>query len=253
MAAELPRNFPIVGPPGSGKTTLLNHLALGFAAGKAPLKLTPVLLFLREHAAAIGANPEVRLTDELNASLKDPSLKDPPPPAGWFEDRLRRGRCLVMLDGLDEVADPELRRKVVEWVERQVGIFGENRFLVSSRPNGYRDNPFSGFTVLRVLPFNRDQVERFVRNWYLANEMVAYQKDDPGVRMEADKGAKDLLARLRVSPTMQELAVNPLLLTLIATVHRYAANCRAGAWSFMRRFARCSSASGRRPAAWNWT
>jgi hypothetical protein len=39
--------------------------------------------------------------------------------------------------------------------------------------------------------------------------------------MEADKGAKDLLARLRVSPTMQELAVNPLLLTLIATVHRY--------------------------------
>ena len=103
----------------------------------------------------------------------------------------------------------------------QVGIFGANRFLVSSRPNGYRDNPLSGFKVLRVLPFNRDQVERFVRNWYLANELVAHQKDDPGVRMEAERGADDLLARLRGSSTLQELAVNPLLLTLIATVHRY--------------------------------
>ena len=57
LQAKPPRNFAIVGPPGSGKTTLLKHLALGFAAGKAPLKLTPVLLFLREHAAAIAPIP----------------------------------------------------------------------------------------------------------------------------------------------------------------------------------------------------
>ena len=126
-----------------------------------------------------------------------------------------------MFDGLDEVADPALRLKVVQWVEHHVEIFGANRFLVSSRPNGYRNNPLSGFTVLRVLPFDSKQVERFVRNWYLANELVAYQKDDPGVHMEATRGSEDLLARLRSTPTLQELAVNPLLLTLIATVHRY--------------------------------
>jgi hypothetical protein len=106
-------------------------------------------------------------------------------------------------------------------VEHQVEFLGANRFVVSSRPNGYRDNPLSGFTVLQVLPFNRDQVERFVRNWYFANEVVAHQKNDPGVRMEANKGAEDLLVRLRRTPTLQDLAVNPLLLTLIATVHRY--------------------------------
>ncbi len=100
-------------------------------------------------------------------------------------------------------------------------FLGANRFLVSSRPNGYRDNPLSGFTALQVLPFKPEKVERFVRNWYLANEVVAHQKNDPGVRMEADKGANELLDRLRRSPALQDLAVNPLLLTLIATVHRY--------------------------------
>ena len=207
-----PGNFAIVGPPGSGKTTLLKHLALSTVA----LKATPILLFLREHAAAIAANPDVKL-----AELVEASLKNLPPPAGWFAKQLTRGKCVVMLDGLDEVADAAVRKKTVRWVEKQVETLGANRFLVSSRPNGYRDNPLGGFTVLSVLPFNRTQVERFVRNWYLANEAMAHQKDDPGVRMEAERGAADLLARLESTSTLAELAVNPLLLTLIATVHRY--------------------------------
>jgi hypothetical protein len=211
-----PHNFAVIGPPGSGKTTLLKHLALLLAAGAAPVRRTPVLLFLRDHAAAISADTDIKLSELIEASLKDL-----PPPVRWFQDRLTKGKCVIMFDGLDEVADPTLRLKVVRWVEHQVELLGANRFIVSSRPNGYRDNPLSGFTALQVLPFSRKQVERFVRNWYLANEMVAHQKDDPGVRMEANKGAEDLLGRLRSSATLQDLAVNPLLLTLIATVHRY--------------------------------
>ena len=92
-----------------------------------------MLLFLRDHAVAINGNAEVNLTELIEASLKDL-----PPPPHWFEEQLSRGNCLVMLDGLDEVADPELRWKVARWVERQVEFRGGNRFLVSSRPNGYR-------------------------------------------------------------------------------------------------------------------
>ena len=195
---------------------MLKHLALLLAAQEAPIRATPVLLFLREHAAAIEANPNIKLVNIIEASLKDLC-----PPAHWFEDRLKKGRCLIMFDGLDEVAEPTQRSKVVRWVEHQVEYLGANRFLVSSRPNAYRDNPLSGFTVLQVLPFNLDQVEKFVRNWYFANEVVAHQKNDLGIRKEAENGADDLLGRLHRSSTLQDLAVNPLLLTLIATVHRY--------------------------------
>jgi hypothetical protein len=37
----------------------------------------------------------------------------------------------------DVGAEPDLRR----WVERQVEFLAANRFVVASRPNGYRDNP----------------------------------------------------------------------------------------------------------------
>jgi predicted NACHT family NTPase len=74
---------------------------------------------------------------------------------------------------------------------------------------------------LQVRPFTAKQQEEFVHNWYRANEIMSSQKDDPGVREDARRGAADLLDRLRSSNTISELAVNPLLLTMIATVHRY--------------------------------
>src|SRR5260370_26627372 len=97
----------------------------------------------------------------------------------------------------------------------------QNRFILSSRPYGYRDNPIDGTTVLEVRPFTPDQVERFVQNWYLANELKSWGQDDPGVHLRAREGAQDLLRRLHHAPALLTLAVNPLLLTMIATVHRY--------------------------------
>ena len=61
-------------------------------------------------------------------------------PPEWIEHRLNKGKCLVLLDGLDEVADPEQRQQVVQWVEQQMIAYGKNRFVVTSRPFGYRSN-----------------------------------------------------------------------------------------------------------------
>ena len=234
------QNLAIIGPPGSGKTTLLRYMALTLAGGrkrrrklKAPDKL-PIVLFLRDHAQAISAgmsetpvedNPDKGSDAGLSlaqaAQMSAVKSGKPMAPADWFEKQLEAGRCLIMLDGLDEVADLETRKQVVKWVERQMTDHGKNRFLITSRPHGYRSNPLSGVTVLQVQPFNRKQVKRFVDNWYLANEIMSFQKDDDGVRMEAEEGAEDLLKRIRGTQALSDLAVNPLLLTMIATVHRY--------------------------------
>ncbi len=126
-----------------------------------------------------------------------------------------------MLDGLDEVADPAQRKLLADWVERQMKACGQNRFIITSRPFGYRDNPLEGVTVFEVRSFTHAQIQRFVHNWYLANEVMSMQKDDPGVRLAAKQGADDLLKRISSNGALSTLAVNPLLLTMITNVHRY--------------------------------
>jgi len=219
------QSLAVIGPPGSGKTTLLKHMTLRLTTERRHRKRLkvldklPILLFLRDHAEAITENPDLSLEEAVRAGLARQS--GPAAPPGWFARQLARGQCLVMLDGLDEVADPDTRRQVVTWVERQMTACRKNRFVVTSRPHGYRSNPLSKVTVLEVMPFDRGQVQRFVRSWYLANEIMATQKDDPGVQMKAREGAEDLLRRIWSTPALSDLAVNPLLLTMIANVHRW--------------------------------
>lgn len=217
------RHLTLLGPPGGGKTTLLKHLTLTLAnndkeKSKLNLNKLPILLFLRDHANDIAKKPKYTLVDALQSRLE---IWNVDIPSEWFNEALRNGDCLVMLDGLDEVADQALRKKVVHWVQAQMRALSKNQFIITSRPFGYYDNPLSDVTVLEVRPFSLAQVKKFVHNWYMANELMSAQRDDPGVRMEAKRGGDDLLERLNQVPVLLEMAVNPLLLTMIATVHRY--------------------------------
>ncbi|MCP4009377.1 MAG: DUF1566 domain-containing protein [Proteobacteria bacterium] len=214
----------ILGPPGCGKTTLLKNLALTFGANRQRQHrlraYTPVLLFLREHADRIveQSPPLAELTQAHFSNQKRYSELDPPP--HWFARHLRAGRCLVMLDGLDEVKEDQ-RQAVSTWVDRQIREYSRCRFILTARPQGYVDAPLARAHVLEVLPFQVEQVERFVRNWYLATIIIQSGKDDAGMRHDAERDADDLLRRLNEQPGLQELTVNPLLLTMIANVHNY--------------------------------
>jgi hypothetical protein len=220
------QNLALLGAPGTGKTTLLRHVALLVALkGKAPEvvsvpKKIPILLFLRNHAAGIAVDLNLTLAAVVESS---PTVKEmsPPLPNGWIKRQLEKGRCLILLDGLDEVADPGVRSNLVRWIDTQMKTYGNNLFVVTSRPYGYRSNPLSSVHTLTVRPFSREQVVKFVSNWYLANELACHQNDDPGVRRLASRGTSDLVRRLDSSAVLTELAVNPLLLTMIATVHKY--------------------------------
>jgi predicted NACHT family NTPase len=176
-------------------------------------------LFLRDHANDISATPDIKLAKLIRDQFV--RRQAPIPPEGWLENQLDQGTCLVMLDGLDEVADLAVRNSVVKWVEQCMSAYSKNRFVLSSRPHGYKTNPLEKVTVLQVKPFTSAQVKQFVHNWYLANEMMSSQRNDPGVHADANLGADDLVKRIYNTPTLSELAVNPLLLTMIATVHRF--------------------------------
>jgi hypothetical protein len=221
LSKELQDPLVLIGAPGSGKTTLLKKIVLHIISRRRPRlrKTIPVLLSLRDYADKIQQNPAYSLAEAVRDSLS--RMGGSTPPLGWLERKLEAGKCIILLDGLDEVAVPEVREKVVDWVEDRRKVHLDNRFVVTSRPLGYRNNPISGFTVLEVQPFNRQQISRFVHNWYQTNEIHASGKLDLGVEAKAREGAEDLLRRLHASITLMDLAVNPLLLTMIATVHRY--------------------------------
>lgn len=217
-------HYAIIGAPGSGKTTLLKHVALSLTKRSrrflgARRKPLPILLFLRDHTRAIKENPTLTITDAIRSRLpRRLAVLEPPL---WFEAQLARGNCILMLDGLDEVADTQARRAVADWVEGQINTYSRNRFIVTSRPHGYKSNPLTPVTLLEVRPFTTEQVHRFVLNWYVATLSRGLGKTDEGVRMDAEEGAQDLLRRLQNSPALTDLAVNPLLLTMISNVHYF--------------------------------
>ena len=190
------------------------------------MRRIPILLYLRDHTTILQEKYDVStdtfaysLAEAVNTHIQrkwQQSL-----PLAWINRKLEKGQCLVLLDGLDEVADDKLRQLVVRWTQRQMLAYGRNCFILTSRPHGYRDNPLEGVWVLETHPFTPVQVEQFVQNWYQANEYKSWQKRDPGMQMPARQGARDLLSRLYRTPALLAFAVNPLLLTMIATVHRY--------------------------------
>jgi NACHT domain len=217
----------VLGPPGSGKTTLLRHVTLVLCGRQRNHQVPkrwrhhiPVLLFLREHVTLILNQPSITLPDVIRQTLIRLTKVEPP---GWFDRQLDSGRCLVMLDGLDEVARIEDRAAVMKWVRQQIDQYPRNRFILTSRPFGFMDPPLISATVLQVRQFTDAQVEAFVRGWYRAVEQRSANRDDVGVRARAEEGADKLLRSLYSTPALLTLATNPLLLTMITSVHKYRA------------------------------
>jgi hypothetical protein len=209
----------VIGAPGSGKTTLLRHIARqAIRTGRRRRRTVPILLVLRDYSEKIAAAPNMTLPQLVRADLSGLPFSEP---EGWWEHQLFHGNCLVLMDGLDEVAAVKDRRAMADWIERQIGLYGENDYVITSRPHGYLTAAVSPASVLQVRPFTDDRVTRFLRAWYLATERHASDGQSGEVEIRAQSAATDLLGRLATAPALYDLTVNPLLLTMIANVHRY--------------------------------
>jgi hypothetical protein len=215
---EEPAVLAVIGAPGGGKTTLLRHTAARAAAAKKKRqrRRVPVMVALRDHAELISNAPETDLADLIRIAV-DLAFKEP---KGWWEVQLREGNCIILLDGLDEVARKIDRATVSEWIERQISKHSANDFVITSRPHGYQTAVIPRATVLQVRPFTTKQINDFVHAWCLATERLGAGKTGPGVDRRASEEAEDLLSHLARSSALQDLAVNPLLLTMMVLVHR---------------------------------
>ncbi len=218
----------IVAWGGYGKTTLLRHITYTYASHrhrryKVP-KFLPVLLPLRKWQKAIATEQNLDLPGliekhHLPSLPEGTDLKLPPQ---WAKNQLQDWKMLVMFDGFDEVK-PEWREPVSTWLDKQMRDYQKSVFILTSRPGGYQDyvaaNPPS--SKLYVKPFNAYQRERFVRQWYLTQERYASgMRNTPEVKQRASMSTANLLQQLKERPELEILAKNPLLLNMIANLHR---------------------------------
>ncbi len=227
----------VLGDPGSGKSTLLRYLALSYArdltvggrrvqamlGSDEPSRL-PILLPLRHIGRFLQARPDegteghARLIEFLLDSLANERIELP---EDFFDPWLTRGETVILLDGLDEVADPELRRRVSRLVESFTRTYDRCRYVVTSRIVGYTGPARLGesYAVTTVLDFSRDDIARFLGNWHRLIT-VAQMGECESADAHAAKQTRRLLHSIDHNPRIRDLAINPLLLTVIAMVHR---------------------------------
>lgn len=221
------RRIALIAPPGAGKTVLLEHLILTYATSsrrhqnrKAP-RLMPVFLSLRDIRKSI-ATQQPNLVSLIE---QQPDIQRHKPPTGWFRDQLQAGQVLVMLDGLDEVPNREQRGQVSRWISDQIGDYRKSRFIITSRPLSYETAPITEVgTHLTLKPFGFEQIEAFAHNWYLQNAIARdpnRKKASRDNRKEAERKQRDIMRRIRKDPSLAQLALNPLMLTMILTIDDY--------------------------------
>jgi formylglycine-generating enzyme required for sulfatase activity/energy-coupling factor transporter ATP-binding protein EcfA2 len=229
----------ILGDPGSGKTTLLKYLALTFArdpkreTGLVEMRLQlnesrlPILLPLRDFAKHLqekhkdasvdGPKP---LLDYLHIYFENQDIKLPD---RFFADMLTAGKCAILLDGVDEVADLPTRQRIARIIEKFTIVYPDNRYIVTSRIVGYADAARLGekYEVTTIRDFNWENITSFVGYWNRAIEIILAGAETEYALQQAQVRSKELLDAIKGNERVRELAVNPLMLTVIALVQRY--------------------------------
>lgn len=193
----------ILGDPGAGKSTLLQYLALDWVEGKT--ELLPLLIELREYAIA----PTHNFLEFLHCGRG----------VNWQFDRQQLDRhlqehpTLVMFDGLDEVFDRATQSTVIDDIIRFAQQYPKAQILITSRIIGYNPDRLqhAQFRHFTIQPLDTDEMHEFIDRWY---ELSMGSEPD---KERLKQRLKDAIA---YSKAIQNLADNPLLLTMMAILNR---------------------------------
>jgi tetratricopeptide (TPR) repeat protein/DNA replication protein DnaC len=230
----------ILGDPGAGKTTLLRYLARHFAIAHRDGNPTvlggmqedlgqvrlPILFRIADYAERLAKQPDLSLVYYLKQFYRqwerNFEASDGDAVANLLLDKMAAGDCLLLLDGLDEVFDQSNRVQVVQQIDRLVNDYRTNKFVITSRIAGYQEaalgNRFREFTIT---PMGNAQIQQFLNRWCLAIEAAQRPDADTSLHQrDAEREAQGIFHAIETKPGVKRFAANPLLLTILALIHR---------------------------------
>ncbi|MDQ6975568.1 MAG: NACHT domain-containing protein, partial [Mariprofundaceae bacterium] len=239
----------VLGDPGTGKSTLITWLMMTLRySGSHQLKhqvgsLVPFALILRDLNLQ-----QVQDWDSLwqaFVSANDDLMKPMMNGGECCQMLTESGQAIFLIDGLDEVSSPQIRRALAAAVKEGLQRFPCCKFIITSRIIGFsqsewfgyqqtkdgqaRDQQdceddlaliekgrdlstkaFEGLPVLYLAPFDQGKQHQFVVNWY--RQYVPDQSSHASL-------VGDLLSRLSKHDGLSELARIPVLLNMICFIH----------------------------------
>ena len=202
----------ILGDPGSGKSTFLQYIALEWAESPIEdLELLPIPLlielrtYIRNRAAGQCNNflEFFHKSSGIICHLNQHQL----------HERLKTGSAVVMFDGLDEIFDIGQREDVITDIHRFTNDYPTVRAIITSRVIGYKPQRLrdAGFRHFMLQDLEQYQIDDFIYRWH----ELTFNDEAEKIR-KRDR----LQVAINISPSIRELAGNPLLLTMMAILNR---------------------------------
>ena len=188
--------FLVRGLPGGGKTTLMHYLGYRFATlgVEGQSEIMPVYLRLRDFFCAKKSLEEF-VYEQINADCDGPDMCDMLCDKKRFLER----SMVLLLDGLDEIEDPETDQKIAGLLDEFVGSHPRCNIIVTSRPIGLKREDYPRYRPLDLLPLSPNMVDDYLARWFA--------------------GSNDPIAKLQQTfkdkPRIRSLAANPFLLSMI--------------------------------------
>ena len=238
----------LLGDPGTGKSALVNYLIWLLARPSENGLVArigwhlPVPMVLRELRLE-----GVTDFDGLQQAFLQHPMSEPLRNGALLRDSLSSGRCLILLDGIDEIGDVAVRKRLRTAVADGVARYSSCRWLLTSRIVGYDEAPFdphgidrgdhhfaigneqhhdrvrdkfneratarslTDVTVRYIAPFDDVRIKEFARRWYDYRDMASSR---------AQRDAAHLVNAVFADDAILRLGRIPHLLTMMALIHR---------------------------------
>lgn len=126
-----------------------------------------------------------------------------------LKDKLKNGKCFLLLDALDEVPQ-EYRLRLKQRLNRFLRTY-DCPIICTSRIVGYSGAFVDSAKEVEIVPFSQKQTEAYIQIWF--KNAADYIKDD-------SVSAEGLIVEIQNKPQIAGLAQNPLLLSLLCSLYQ---------------------------------